>query len=143
MWPIPAPACGSAPPWGCQILFVVPAPGASLDLAEVEAYLKAHLNEPPARPRGVLVIDALPVTAVGKIFKPALRDLAIEEKLRREVAQLGPDVTLAAAKITADPQGRVQVAVTLSGATAAQAAKLTEVLTPLPQNYHVKQEAAE
>jgi fatty-acyl-CoA synthase len=124
------------------LLFVVPAPGVTLDSAVVEAHLTAHLHEPPARPRGVLVIDALPVTAVGKIFKPALRDMAIQEKLRREVALLGSDVALTGAEITADPQGRLQVAVTLSGATEAQAASLLAALGLLPQSYIVTRESA-
>ena len=120
------------------LLFVVPAPGVDLDPAVVEAHLKAHLHEPPARPRGVLVIDALPVTAVGKIFKPALRDMAIHEKLRREVALLGPEVSLDGAEIGADPQGRVQVTVTLSGASPSQADSLAAALAPLPQTYLVE-----
>jgi len=125
------------------LLFVVPASGVTLDPATVEAYLSAHLHEPPARPRGVLIIDDLPVTAVGKIFKPALRDMAIREKLRREVALLGSGVTLAGAEITADPQGRVQVAVTLSGGTEAQAVALRAALAPLPQSYIVTRDIAE
>ena len=36
------------------------------------------------------------MTAVGKIFKPALRDLAIKEKVRLETARVcGPDASAA------------------------------------------------
>ena len=73
-------------------LFVVPAPGAQIDLdGACRRISEANVHEPPARPSSVLVIDALPVTAVGKIFKPALRDLAIKEKVRLEVERVcGP-----------------------------------------------------
>ncbi|MCA2013706.1 AMP-binding protein [Cereibacter sphaeroides] len=116
-------------------LFVVPAPGKVIDLPALEAFVKAGLHEPPARPRAVLVIDTLPVTAVGKIFKPALRDLAIREKLRQEVAaHCGPHA-VADTRIGTDAQGRVEVQAKLYGADPAQIAGLTEALAPLPQRY--------
>ena len=43
---------------------------------------------PPAKPRRVVVLEALPVTGVGKIFKPALRDLAIKEKAKLEIERV-------------------------------------------------------
>ena len=119
-------------------LFVVPAAGATVDLGELKRHLEAHVHEPPARPRSVLVIDALPVTAVGKIFKPTLRDLAIEEKVRLEVERLGGDRTAATVEVSADAQKRVRVDITLAGDTAARAAELEAVLKPLPQTYVVR-----
>jgi fatty-acyl-CoA synthase len=40
---------------------------------ELLAFAKAAINEPPALPRRLFVLEQLPVTAVGKIYKPALR----------------------------------------------------------------------
>lgn len=114
------------------LLFVVPQPGAVPDMAALAAHLQAHVPEPPARPRGVLLLDALPVTAVGKIFKPALRDMAIREKLRQEVARLGGAAALAGAEISADAR---EVRVMLSGTTPAQREALAQALAPLPQSY--------
>ena len=75
------------------ILFVVTAPGQAIDLNALEQHLERRIMEPPAKPRRVVVLDRLPVTAVGKIFKPALRDLAIKEKARLEIERLfGKDV---------------------------------------------------
>ena len=54
------------------ILFVVAAPGQTIDLGALEQHLERNVMEPPAKPKRVLVLDRLPVTAVGKIFKPAL-----------------------------------------------------------------------
>ncbi len=118
-------------------LFVVPQPGAAIDLAALGRHLEAHVNEPPARPRSVLVIDALPVTAVGKIFKPALRDLAIQEKVRLELARIcGPGATARVA-VRLDERKRTLVDVAVSGATAAQRDTLAQALRPLPQRYAV------
>lgn len=53
----------------------------TIDIDAIAAYLRTHITEPPARPRHLFLIDTIPVTAVGKIFKPALRELALEKKL--------------------------------------------------------------
>ncbi len=119
-------------------LFVVPAPGASVDLPALQDYLERHVHEPPARPRCVMTIDALPVTAVGKIFKPALRDMAIAEKVRLEVARIcGPAVT-ATVDVGLDKRKQTMVDVSLAGATLAQVTAIDDVLKPLPQTYSVR-----
>lgn len=119
-------------------LFVVPGPGSDLDLEALKAYVEANVHEPPARPKSVLVIDSLPVTAVGKIFKPALRDLAIKEKVRLEVERIcGPDASVST-DISTDGQKRTIVDIAVSGATTAQLAELEAALKPLPQTYIVR-----
>jgi fatty-acyl-CoA synthase len=118
-------------------LFVVPQPGAAIDLPALARYLEANVHEPPARPRSVLQLDALPVTAVGKIFKPALRDLAIQEKVRLEVRRIcGSDATADVA-VRLDARKQTLVDVSVAGATAAQLQALTQALRPLPQSYTV------
>jgi fatty-acyl-CoA synthase len=116
-------------------LFVVLAPGAEVDLSVLKAHLEANVHEPPARPRSVLFIDALPVTAVGKIFKPALRDLAIKEKVRLEVERVCGTGALASVEVSMDGQKRVLVDIVLSGCTADVVADLEAALKPLPQTY--------
>lgn len=119
-------------------LFVVVAPGASVDLDGLRRYLEAHLHEPPARPRSVLQIEALPVTAVGKIYKPALRDLAIREKVRLEVERLfGTDASLVV-ETSQNERGQVEIDITISDADATGLAALAKVLEPLPQTYSVR-----
>lgn len=116
-------------------LFVVPAPGARIDLGALKAHLEANVHEPPARPRNVLIIDALPVTAVGKIFKPALRELAITEKVRLEVERACGLGASASIEVSMDGQKRTLVEIELSGGTAGQVADLEAALKPLPQTY--------
>ena len=118
-------------------LFVVPRPGGEIDLPALKAYLEANIPERPALPKSVLLIDALPVTAVGKIFKPTLRDLAIEEKVRLEVRQAcGPGVR-AETEVGKDDRNNTVVAVRLRGADDASAGALEEALRPLPQAYDI------
>ena len=119
-------------------LFVVRHQNATLDLAALSAYLETHVNEPPARPRTVLEIDALPVTAVGKIFKPALRDRAIEEKVRQEAARLLGAAVRVEVDVGLDRQKQTVVTVRVSGADDAGLSRLAEALKPLPQTYLVE-----
>lgn len=118
-------------------LFVVPSPGAEIDLAALRRHLDENVPEPPARPRSVLVIDALPVTAVGKIFKPALRDLAIQEKVWLEVERICGGGATARADVSVDAQKRTVVEIEVSGAGPDRLAELEAALKPLPQTYLV------
>jgi enoyl-CoA hydratase/carnithine racemase len=109
-----------------------------VDLKGLQAHLESNVHEPPARPRSVLLIDALPVTAVGKIFKPALRELAIKEKVRLEVERAcGPNASVRA-EVSTDQQKRTVVEVTVAGAQSGALANLEEALKPLPQTYVVR-----
>lgn len=124
-------------------LFVVPAPGMQIDLAALKAHLAAHVHEPPARPRSILVIDALPVTAVGKIFKPALRDMAIEEKVRLELGIAAGSAAKAGVTVSLDARKRTLVDVEVAGATVQQIAALEAALQLLPQTYRLRATAGE
>lgn len=119
-------------------LFVVPEPGRSIDLNALKRHLEEHVHEPPARPRSVLVIDALPVTAVGKIFKPDLRDMAIREKVRIEVALACGAQASATVAVVLDAQRRVRVDVEVADATPRQIERLEAALKPLPQTYMLR-----
>lgn len=120
------------------ILFVVPKPGvARIDVAALGTYMDQNVHEPPARPRCILVIDALPVTAVGKIFKPALREMAIREKLRQEIERACGASARADVEVVTDAKGRILARVAVTGASAAQIDALREALRPLPQDYSI------
>ncbi|MFT6684520.1 MAG: fatty-acyl-CoA synthase [Loktanella salsilacus] len=51
--------------------------GAKITEAELLEYAKAHIHERAAHPKHLEILDELPKTAVGKIFKPDLRKKAI------------------------------------------------------------------
>ena len=65
------------------IIFVVKAPGKELDVGELQKYMAEHIAEPPAKPKKIIELPELPTTTVGKIFKPHLRELAVQEKIRQ------------------------------------------------------------
>ena len=120
------------------ILFVVTAPGQTIDLSSLEQHLERNVMEPPAKPRRVVVLDRLPVTAVGKIFKPALRDLAIEEKARLEIERLFGKGAAADIEVGKDEKLNTCVKIVVYGGDASRLRQLADVLSPLPQSYLVE-----
>jgi fatty-acyl-CoA synthase len=119
------------------MLFVVPAPGRSLDAEALKAYLAKHVLEAPARPKRVTILDALPVTAVGKIFKPALRDLAIRESVLLEIERIfGPSVE-ATVEVERDDKLRTIVTIAVGSSADVLRARLSAELSKLPQTYVV------
>jgi len=60
-------------------------PGLSVTDSELRDYALAHIDERPACPKSIIIIEALPLTAVGKIHKPTLRaksaEIAVKEAL--------------------------------------------------------------
>ena len=57
--------------------FVELVSGASVTEDELLAFCKEHVHERAAQPKHMVIMDELPKTAVGKIFKPDLRRMAI------------------------------------------------------------------
>jgi fatty-acyl-CoA synthase len=83
------------------IIFVVRAPGKDLDVVEFQKYMAEHITEPPAKPKKILELTELPTTTVGKIFKPRLRELAVQEKIRQLLAKYVDMGTVA--EVTTNP----------------------------------------
>jgi fatty-acyl-CoA synthase len=129
---MPDAYAGEAP-----ILFIAPAPGRSIDVDAVAAYVAEHVSEPPARPKRVKLLDALPVTAVGKIFKPALRDLAIRETVLMEIERIFGSTVHSTIEVERDDKQRTIVTVVIDSDNAEMRDQLVAALATLPQQYVV------
>lgn len=84
------------------VAYVQLRPGQSADAAALLAHASAHIAERAAVPKEVCIVDTLPVTAVGKIFKPALTQREVERVVREQAAACG--VVLAQLRVEQDPQ---------------------------------------
>ncbi len=91
------------------MLFVARSPGAAIDADALADFVREGVIEPPARPRAIVMIDEMPVTPVGKIFKPRLREIAAEEAAREALADILPGVAFEV-KARHDDSGLVVVA---------------------------------
>ncbi len=63
--------------------------GATTTEAELMTYAKANIHERAAHPKHLEIMDELPKTAVGKIFKPDLRKRAITRIFNAALANAG------------------------------------------------------
>ncbi|MDD8022501.1 MAG: acyl-CoA synthetase [Paracoccaceae bacterium] len=63
--------------------------GAEVSAEELAAHARKHIHERAAIPKHIEVMDELPKTAVGKIFKPELRKRAITRVLDAALAEAG------------------------------------------------------
>jgi fatty-acyl-CoA synthase len=70
------------------ILYVTAKSGTELVVAELEAHMRNWVPEGPARPREVVLLPDMPVTAVGKIAKPILRQDATRRAAEGAIAEL-------------------------------------------------------
>ena len=58
------------------VVFATLNPGASATEDELLAFVNERVDEPPARHKRVTILATMPLTNVGKIYKPDLRVLA-------------------------------------------------------------------
>ena len=120
------------------ILFVVPSPSRTIDLAQLQDHLERNVNEPPAKPKRVVLLESLPVTAVGKVFKPALRDLAVREKVRAEIDRIFGAATRANIHVEKDDKLNTVVRISIDSGDPARTQQLAESLATLPQTYRIE-----
>lgn len=98
------------------VCFVTLRPGAQVSDAELHAHAQQRIGERPAWPKHFHIIDSIPVTSVGKIFKPELRCDAAARMLRQ---LLNDQFQLADARVEVNaggPRG-MRVSVTLPKAS--------------------------
>lgn len=71
--------------------FVQLRPGAQVAPGELEAWTRERTPERAAVPVSIAIVDPMPLTAVGKVFKPKLRWQATERVFRNVLATVGSD----------------------------------------------------
>lgn len=71
------------------VAYVQLRPGQVSNAKELEAFAHLHISERAAVPKRIEILEALPLTAVGKIFKPALQQREIARVVQQEAGRLG------------------------------------------------------
>ena len=112
------------------MLFVTPEKGVALDAEALAGFMAERVAEAPARPKAIAVLDEIPVTPVGKVFKPRLRELAAEEAVRRLAADI-PGIALVEVSAAHVPVEGLVVRLIASGDPAA-VERLRDRLALLP-----------
>jgi fatty-acyl-CoA synthase len=123
------------------VAFVQLKPGAKVEAAELIRYVREHTPERAAVPVAVYFIDAIPLTAVGKVFKPALRWDAAQRAVSQMLANLRQQDLRIAVDVGADPTHGSLITVRLTGLPAAARAQLEaqvhERLNPLEMRHEI------
>ncbi|MCX4163536.1 MULTISPECIES: acyl-CoA synthetase [Paraburkholderia] len=86
------------------IAYVTLRAGASVSAGELLAHARSAITERAAVPVHVQVLDAMPLTAVNKIFKPALREKAIAKALIDTVHRVCGDTAKVDVEIRPHPK---------------------------------------
>jgi fatty-acyl-CoA synthase len=107
------------------MLFVSVQPGTSIDAQALADFVQERILEPPARPRAVSIVAEMPVTPVGKIFKPKLREIATGEAARELLAAEGLAQHVKVEAVT-DPSRGLYLRVTAAPKHAATAKQLLQ-----------------
>ena len=120
------------------VAFATLLPGATATEAELLAFTAERVDEAPAKPRSVTLLEHMPVTNVGKIYKPELRTLATGAVVQALVNQvcdaLGrPVQARPEVRAAGDAQVRLLLDARRQGdALAAIEAKLLPLIAALP-----------
>ncbi|MDC0661449.1 acyl-CoA synthetase [Marinobacter sp. SS21] len=67
--------------------------GAAVTERELLAFAEQNIAERAARPKGIRIVNEMPLTGVGKIFKPALKRIEIEHAILDELNEAGVGVS--------------------------------------------------
>lgn len=116
-----AAAVGSPDPYAGElpVAFVSLRPGATVTEEDLRAFAAQHIAERAAVPVSVTVLAEMPVTAVGKTFKPPLRVHAAEASLQRHLVKAGIDNS--AMRGWNDPEGGLSLQLSVPRTLAAEA----------------------
>jgi fatty-acyl-CoA synthase len=119
------------------VVFVTLRPGTSIDSQGLLHAVAPTVYERPAVPKRVTVLGAMPMTAIGKIFKPALRLLAMEVKLLEMLEGVAPG--RAVAVVGEDRPGGQVAVIQISGeASDAISATVRQRLTAIAVKHEVQ-----
>jgi fatty-acyl-CoA synthase len=102
------------------VAYVQLRPGAAASAEEIKEFARSRISEPGASPVEVFIIDRMPLTEVGKIFKPPLRRDAAQRTFTPALAAWSAQRGLAAqVEVLDDPTSGLCARITLtsSGST--------------------------
>jgi fatty-acyl-CoA synthase len=120
------------------VIFATLVPGASATEEELLAFTAARVDEAPAKPKWVSVIGTMPMTNVGKIYKPELRAMAARQVVTATVDEVCAELSVGdAARPAVTTEGENLVHVQIDAAAAGALAvplqeRLQKALAPLP-----------
>jgi fatty-acyl-CoA synthase len=122
------------------VVFVTLKAGAHATEAELLSFTAERVDEAPAQPKSITVLERMPVTNVGKIYKPELRTLATAAVAKGLIQQVMTPLQTATAQwpqVRATGDAPVEIDATTTSAAAW--ARLKPLLSALPVKINFKE----
>jgi len=119
------------------VVFVQLKAGAQAEPDELHEFARAHISERAATPAEVVIVPTMPLTAVGKVFKPQLRYQAAQlafERLARSV--LGPAANVVV-EVGPHPEHGTVATIKTDGAGSEALARLRTALMPFQMHHEI------
>ena len=129
----PDPYAGEVP-----IAYVTLKAGASATPEELIAYARQTFGERAAMPKAIKIIDRMPLTAVGKLFKPQLRWWSIAEAYREALKAIGEQAEIVDVEVGPDDVHGTLARITLKPNSTSDCAKIEEVVAEILGNYTMR-----
>jgi fatty-acyl-CoA synthase len=110
------------------VCYVALKPGKQVSEAELHDHARSTIAERPAWPKQIHIVDAIPLTSVGKIYKPQLR---CDAATRAVLQMVRDELALADARVHVSEGGRrgMRVRVTLAPAARSAAENVEKALS--------------
>ena len=129
----PDPYAGEVP-----VAYVQLQDDANLTPEEILNDLRQTIGERAAIPKQVIIVDQIPLTPVGKIFKPALRWDAIQRVYEEELRQLGDLVESIEVKVSEDKIHGSLATITVKPAPNISKDRIADAVNEILGRYTVK-----
>jgi fatty-acyl-CoA synthase len=115
------------------VAYVQLRPGARATEDELLSFARDRISERAAMPKAIRLVAAMPLTGVGKIFKPELRQREIADALRTALQEAGAPASRL--DVINDPRLGIRVEVTVAGSATAGIAR--DVLGRFPFRFEM------
>ena len=112
----------------------------NVDLTEADilTYLRDKIGERAAVPKEIFIVDKIPLTPVGKIFKPALRWEAIQKVYQSELEAINDLITSMKISVNEDKIHGSMVAIKINAASEIRHEQIREKVSDILARYTVK-----
>ncbi len=119
------------------VAYVQLKPGAKATEDQILTWARENVGERAAIPKAIHIIDEIPLTAVGKVFKPALRWDAIRRVYEKELLALGDVATSVSVTVGEDPVHGTKAVIRIQSAAAADPDTVRQAVADILELYTV------
>ncbi|MBF0100161.1 MAG: acyl-CoA synthetase [Desulfobacterales bacterium] len=124
------------------VAYVELAKDSAINSDEIMEWAKKNIGERAAVPKEIIIIDKIPLTAVGKIFKPALRWDATERAYKTELKALGDLVTKIDVNVGEDKRYGTLAKIQIHATQGVQASTIEAIVNEKLGSYPVRYEVS-